>query len=269
MNSRIYTGTVTHVRLRPVRHQFVYPACYYGLDLAELPALGKLAPVFGYNAMALAMVRDSDYLGRSGGSIGEKFKAFLTARGLAAEVARVELMTVARCCLYAYNPVNFYLCYRIDGSLKCAAAEINNTYGETHLYLLDQPVRAGRDYQAAFRAKKEFFVSPFFDLRGDYVFRFARSEEKTRIQVELWREDRLALWARLCGQGAPLTRGSVLRAFVQSPMSAALTIPRIIWQALKLKRKGLKPLLKPTPAAPMTIRTSRRRSLNKRWSEIR
>jgi len=257
MNSRVYTGKVTHVRLGPVRHRFVYPACFYGLDLAELADLGRLAPVFGYNAAALAAIHDGDYLGKKEGSIGEKLTAFLTARGLTSDVARVELMTVARCCHYAYNPVNFYLCYRSDGSLACAAAEINNTYGETHLYLLDEPVRPGGGYQAAFRAKKEFFVSPFYDLRGEYVFRFGRSGDKTKIQVELWCAGRLALWARLCGQGVPLTRGSVLRAIVRAPLTAALTMPRIIWQALSLKRKGLKALLKPAPSSPMTIQVGR------------
>jgi DUF1365 family protein len=117
-------------------------------------------------------------------------------------------------------------------------------------------VPAGKGYQAAFRAKKVFFVSPFFDLRGEYVFRFGRVGEQVGIQVELWREGRLALWARLRGRGAAVTRGNVLRAFAGYPLAAALALPRIVLQALRLKRKGLKPLLKPAPASPLTIRTA-------------
>jgi DUF1365 family protein len=108
-------------------------------------------------------------------------------------------------------------------------------------------VPAGRGYQIAFRAKKVFFASPFFDLRGEYVFRFGRAGEEVGVQVELWRAGRLALWARLRGRGAPVTRGNVLRAFARYPLAAALALPRIVRQALRLKRKGLKPLLKPAP----------------------
>ena len=265
MRSCLFTGRVTHVRLGPVRHRFVYPACFVGLDLAELPALRQLTPLFAYNAAGLLAVHDGDYLGAGKQNVHDKLSSFLSASGFAERVEHVELITVARCLAYAYNPVNFYGCYAGDGRMVCAVAEINNTYGETHLYLLDEPIPAGSGYQAAFRVKKEFFVSPFFDLRGEYVFRFARTEETIRIQVELWREGALALWARLGGRGVPLTRGNVLRALVRFPLDAALTMPRIVRQALCLKRKGLKPLLKPVPTSPRTIRTTTPRRLAVAW----
>jgi cyclopropane-fatty-acyl-phospholipid synthase len=255
MNSCICTGTVTHTRLEPLRHRFAYPACFFCLDLAELPELGRLAPVFGYNSAGLAAIHDTDYFGQGKGSVREKLRAFLEAQGGPAGVQRVELVTVARCLNYACNPVNFYCCYGSDGGLGCAVAEINNTYGETHRYLLDRPAAAGPNGQAAFRTSKAFFVSPFFDLRGEYVFRFARQGMAVRIGVELWRGGRLALSACLSGQGAPLTRGSILRTLARYPLSAALTMPRIVWQALCLRRKGLRPLLKPEPVSPLTTRS--------------
>jgi cyclopropane-fatty-acyl-phospholipid synthase len=253
MNSQVCTGSVTHVRLGPVQHRFGYPACFCVLDLAELPQLGRLYPVFGYNRAGLLAIHDRDYLGAGPGGIGDKLHTLLAVRGLDSGLARAELVTVPRFWHYAYNPVNFYWCYRADGTPACGVAEVHNTYGETHHYVLDEPVLDCRNSWTAFRARKEFFVSPFFDLRGEYVFRFRRAEEEVGVQVELWRDGRLALWARLRGRSAPLTHGNALRAVVRHPLTAALALPRIVRQGLRLRGKGLKPLMKTAPASPRRL----------------
>ena len=46
--------------------------------------------------------------------------------------------------------------------LRCVIAEVHNTYGERHCYLL-HPDEAGRA-----RTEKGFFVSPFNEVDGSY-----------------------------------------------------------------------------------------------------
>ena len=66
------------------------------------------------------------------------------------------------------QPAHRYWCHRPDGALACVVAEVHNTYGERHCYLL-RPDAAGRAETA-----KEFYVSPFLTVAGDYRMRAAR-----------------------------------------------------------------------------------------------
>src|SRR5262249_5754365 len=100
-------------------------------------------------------------------------------------------MTVRLFVSHGYTPGNSSLGDEADDDLTCAVAEINSTYGETHLYVMDQPARTNPRFQAEFCAPKEFFVSPFFDLRGEYLFQFQRTEKETDIRVVLLRQGRV------------------------------------------------------------------------------
>jgi DUF1365 family protein len=58
-------------------------------------------------------------------------------------------------------------------------AEVNNTFGERHCYLLDRTRRYGWGRECA--ADKVFHVSPFCRGRsGRYRFRFMRTERQAR-----------------------------------------------------------------------------------------
>lgn len=253
MSAILYRGRVEHARHAPVRHAFSYPVLFCGLDLARLQELNGLWPVVGHNRPALLAVRDRDHLQPGAAPLLVKLHALLADRPLLPRVARVELFTVPRVLGYGYSPVNFYLCTDHEGGLVCAVAEVNNTYGETHLYVLDGPDAGGE-----LRAAKELFVSPFFDLRGEYRFRFDRpAPDEIDFQVRLLRGEAPALTARLWGRGRPFTRGAALAALLRQPLSGALTMPRIAWQARRLRRLGLVGLLKPRPTSPMTVRPAR------------
>jgi DUF1365 family protein len=73
---------------------------------------------------------------------------------------------------YVFNPVSFWFCHDRGGALRAVLAEVNNTFGERHNYLVahadGRPIRDGE----ALRARKLFHVSPFLAVHGDYRFRF-------------------------------------------------------------------------------------------------
>ena len=56
---------------------------------------------------------------------------------------RVLMLANARVLGYVFNPLTVYWCHRADGALACVVAEVHNTYGERHCYLL-RPDDAGR-----------------------------------------------------------------------------------------------------------------------------
>ena len=151
---------------------------------------------------------------------------------------------------YAFKPVSFWFCERADGSLRAIVAEVNNTFGERHCYLLDAPAW-GRDMTAA----KVFHVSPFCAVAGDYRFRFLRSADGTRnvARIELEDESGALLRTSVSGRLRPATHAALLRAFLRFPIAGLCVIARIHWQALKLWRAGV-PVHPHTPAEASTPR---------------
>lgn len=85
-------------------------------------------------------------------------------------------MTGARFLGHVFNPVSFWFCYQ-DEELVCLVAEVNNTFGERHTYVLDEKLPGPDHFCARFRVPKAFYVSPFNAIEGDYEFRVAHPED--------------------------------------------------------------------------------------------
>ena len=87
---------------------------------------------------------------------------FLGARGIDLGGGRVLMLAHARVLGYVFNPLTVYWCHRADGTLACVMAEVHNTYGQRHAYLLRT------DERGRARVGKEFYVSPFHPVDGSY-----------------------------------------------------------------------------------------------------
>jgi DUF1365 family protein len=146
-------------------------------------------------------------------------------------------VTCARCVHYVFNPVSVFYCLRADGSLRCAIAEVRNTYREKHLYVLDEPLPAPRGVLAHYRVKKDFFVSPFNTLQGEYEFHLSPLDGKLDLRVNLVHEGQPIIVTRVTGTGAPITTGRLARTLLRHPFDAALALPRIWGQAWRLRHR--------------------------------
>ncbi|WP_291317367.1 DUF1365 family protein [Desulfuromonas sp.] len=254
MNSRIYLGEVSHARLSPVRHRFAYPLYFYALDLDELAALDRASPLFGYNRRRPVAVHDRDYLRPGEAPIREKLEAVLKGAGLDAP-GRVLLVTAARYFNYVFNPISFFYCHDAGGELACVLAQVNNTFGEMHLYLLDARGAEIDRGRIVCRADKAFHVSPFFPREGRYEFRLSPPAETIDNAISYYLGGELSLVARIRGEARPLTPGELARTVARHPLCAALTVPRIVWQAARLHWQRRLPVYrKPVPASAMTVR---------------
>lgn len=254
MNSLIYQGEVSHARLAPRPHSFRYPVYFYAFDLDELPELARRIPLFGYNRRRPVAIHDGDYLQPGPAPLRRKLAAVLGQAGIA-EPQRVVLVTAARYFNYVFNPISFFYCYDGAKRLLCVLAQVNNTFGEMHLYLLTEPLPESSGEQLQFQSAKQFHVSPFFDRRGDYRFLLSQPAARLDNQIHYHQTQQLLLIARLQGQARPLTGGNLLRTILNHPLSAALTMPRILWQAARLYwQRRLPVFTKPVPDHAMTIR---------------
>jgi DUF1365 family protein len=92
---------------------------------------------------------------------------------------RVLMLANARVLGHAFNPLTVFWCHRPDGSLACVVAEVHNTYGERHCYLLD-PDEHGRASTG-----KELYVSPFQELGGDYAMRLPEPDDRLALSITL------------------------------------------------------------------------------------
>lgn len=258
MKSKIYTGFVEHTRHLPVYHHFRYPVYMYGIDIDELALIDKKLPLFGHNRLRPTSINDADYLEDRQGSIRQKLLALLP-EAERAQVATVILITSARYFNYVFNPVCFYYCFDRRGEVVRLVAEVSNTYGERHVYL-PRPV-GGETSEKAIRkytADKAFHVSPFNSMAGSYEFFCTLPGQAIDVAVHLIREGEKIFEARFWGSGRELTRASHLKVLLRHPVMPHLTMPRIIYEAMRLYyRKHMAWHDKPSPSDPMTIRHKR------------
>jgi hypothetical protein len=159
-----------------------------------------------------------------------------------------------------FKPVSFWYAHRADGSLAAVLAEVNNTFGERHAYLLDGP---GLGWGREVGVRKVFHVSPFCSVDGRYRFRFLRvpgvpgdvvDAGRTVVRVDLDDAGGPLLSTSVSGQLEPLTRAALWRAGRRMPALTAMVLARIHWQALQLWLKRVPFWRKPQPPAAVVSR---------------
>ncbi len=256
MHSKIYPAVVVHERFHPVRHRLFYKHYIYAFDLAELEALDRRLPLFGYNRPRPVSLYDKDYLDPHPGSIRSKLHKHLAARQVPVDqIDRILMVTSPRFFGHVFNPVTFFFCFNRAERVLAVMAEVNNTYGEKHLYPLVAPTTDGVAFPVRFEADKAFHVSPFNTMAGAYRFRFGDIRRELNVRIDLYRDGIHILQARLKGSGMELTTGNQWKVFRHQPLTPFLTLPRIYRQASLLYFKRRLPFHdKPVPLSPMTVR---------------
>lgn len=249
-HSRIYRGEVVHERQLPRRHAFKYPMTFFGFDLKELNSLSEAVGVFGHNRSRPLQVRDRDFLRGERRPILEQLDAYLPAE---TDGQHTLLISSPRYLGYAFNPVNFHL--RMKGErLLCAVAEVNNTFGDRHVYPLLELEAIGSHTWTA-RCPKDFHVSPFNNMQGDYVFTFRIEPDSIFLGIDLERDGACVMKTWLSGRARPLKNRSILRYACLHPLDTALnSFPRILWQAAVLYyKKRMAVYQRPSPRSDYTL----------------
>jgi len=246
--ARIGFGEVRHRRLAPIEHAFAYPTCFVLLPLRSLRAAAD--PALARNRPALFSFRDADHGDGRDDSLAW-LDGLLASEGITDADGEAWLHCIPRMFGVAFKPVSFWYAHRADGSLAAIVVEVNNTFGERHCYLLaGDELAFGRTLQA----RKVFHVSPFCETRGDYRFRFMRTDlasaagqGRTVVRIELHVDGAPLLLTSVSGRLEPLTRGAVRTALWRLPAMTALIMARIHWHALRLWLKRLAIVPKPAP----------------------
>jgi len=233
----LVAGQVTHRRPGPVRHAFRHRVYQWLIDLDNVP----FQPWY---LRAFARFSSADHLGDPRQPIKRNVENYLALHGIRlGDGGQVLMLANARVLGYVFDPLSVFWCFASDGILVCVVAEVHNTYGERHAYLL-RPDEAGVAVTG-----KDFHVSPFFAVSGTYELRFTLRPDLVATTVTLRREGAVAFSATFRGRPEPATAPALACRLIRQPLMTQRVSALIRVHGIWLWLRGL-----PVRAHPHHIR---------------
>jgi uncharacterized protein len=219
----IYSVDIAHVRAAPMHHEVHARSHLWFVDLDDLP-----------HVPGLARFDSADHFGDPTLSIRQNVETFLAASGIGLHGGRVTMLTNARSLGYVFNPLSLFWCHEPDGSLRCVIAEVHNTYGDTHCYLI-HPDDAGRA-----ETEKQFYVSPFYPVDGFYRMSVPEPGERLTVTITLHRPQDRPFTASVRGVRRAAGLRGALAAAMRNPLTTWAVRAAITRHGIVLYIKGLR-----------------------------
>lgn len=244
----LFRGHVYHSRSETAENSFRYPILNICFPVARQEELKTLLTEkfswFGF--------KPETYLENNSQNL-EKAVADLVLERFGYSCKNAVLQTIPSMFGFVFNPVNFWYFFDSDYKiLEAVLCEVNNTFGERHFYWLFEK---GADLNGQWLiSKKEFHVSPFFDLSGHYKFKFIIKDLRLESHIQYINSDhslRLVTWIK--GELSELSHFSQFNLLLRYGWMTPLVLLRIHYQAAKLYVKKVKFFSKPqTPEKEVT-----------------
>ncbi|OCB08102.1 hypothetical protein A5717_29090 [Mycolicibacterium porcinum] len=225
----LYRTRIIHTRRAPVRHRFSYRGYSWYIDLDRMPHVARwLAPFARFEVV-------DHFTGGPKDSLRQRVDAFLLSHDVDLGGGQVTALLQARVLGYVFNPLSLYWCHDAAGTLRFVVAEVHNTYGQRHAYLLpaDQPARV----------PKRMYVSPFNAVDGDYRVRAPEPDEHLDVTISLHRQGHPAFVATLRGERRPVHTWEIVRLQLIAPLAP-------LAGALAIRIEGIKLWLRRVPVTP-------------------
>lgn len=239
-------GAVMHERHVSASNRFVYRSAFMRLPLSQLPLLNRR--LFRVEHAGVFSFQSRDHGLRDGSCLQSWIRGLLDEHHLA-DVADGEIVlhTMPRMFGFVFNPVSFWYCHDKSGALRAVLAEVNNTFGETHRYLIHhsdrRPIASGEEL----KAHKVFHVSPFFPVSGEYRFRFEFRKGFHAVSIDYYDHGVKQLSTRVGGHAQALEAPALRRWLISLPLMTFGVVARIHWQALRLWLRKVRFHRKPSP----------------------
>jgi DUF1365 family protein len=227
----LYRTRITHLRRAPVHHYFEHRSYSWFVDLDDMPRVRWWLKPFAH------FVAGDHLWGAPEDGLRRRVESFLAGKGVPAPGGRITALMQPRVLGYAYNPLSLYWCHDRNGVLRHVIAEVHNTHGDRHAYLMPPS-----DDRAAMVDKK-FYVSPFNAMDGYYLVRAPQPEDTLDVQISLHRDDQPAFVATLRGTRKPAGILQILALQVVSPVGPLMN-------TVSARVQGITLWLRRVPAAP-------------------
>ncbi len=235
VNKWLFIGKVFHHRFAPREHRLTNRVFFIRFPLSRLAELNT--GIFSVDRWNILSFHRIDHGMRDGSDLLLWAKKQLTKAGLDTQLTEIELQTFPRVLGYVFNPVSFWFCYS-GNSLIATIAEVNNTFGASHSYVIPQ---------GDLLHKKILHVSPFFKIEGEYKFAFANNVNSSSTgnstgnlaSIEYFLDGKKMLVANINGQAQDWTAAALLKVWLTHPLLTFMIVFYIHWHALILYLKGI------------------------------
>ncbi|HEX2214895.1 MAG TPA: DUF1365 family protein, partial [Mycobacterium sp.] len=246
VSAALYRTRITHLRRAPIHHYFEHRSYNWYVDVDALPRLPWwVRPFATFEARDHLWTAPDD-------TLRGRVDAFLTAKRIDLGGGTVTALLHARVLGHVFNPLTLYWCHDASGALHCLIAEVHNTRGDRHAYLL--PPSDERPAMVA----KEFRASPFTGVDGHYLVRAPVPDENLDVTISLHRDQQPAFVATLRGSRMSAGIRQVLALQVTSPLAPLMNLLCIRVQAgvLRLRKvPGVSAASRPRPVAALLAAT--------------
>ena len=240
----LYRTRITHLRRAPVHHYFEHTGYSWYVDIDRLPKLPRwLRPFARFDA------RDHLWAAEAGGpndSLRHRIDAFLAERGIDLNGGRITALMQARVLGYVFNPLTLYWCHDTQGVLRHIVAEVHNTYGGRHGYLLPP-----HDEGPAM-VRKGLYVSPFNDVDGYYLVWAPLPDAELNVRISLHRDNQPAFVATMRGTRRSAGIGELIKLQLVAPLAPLLG-------AIGIRVQGITLWLRRVPVVPRPEFTEKER----------
>jgi cyclopropane-fatty-acyl-phospholipid synthase len=245
VNSGIYAGTVMHARSAVARHRFSHRVAIYALDLDELADLERTSRLFAHDRRALVSLRAADHFGDPARSLRENVTDVLATHGIALAEGRIVIVTNLRTLGYVFNPIACFWCWYPDETLAAMIAEVANTFGERHLYVLPAAEATQQGALRRWEVTKALHVSPFFGMDQRYAIVAAPPDDRLVLAISVFEGTKRVLHTTLTGRRKPFTGRNLVAAQLTTPLMPQRVTALIHLEALRLHNKGIPIVHKP------------------------
>lgn len=216
-------GAVKHRRFRPAKNAFGYGVFTLSIPMRARRDDPTLLSKHGLrdNRFGLFSFFDRDHGLGNQDSISW-METILEENNIQHVDGEIWLQTFPRVLGYVFNPVSFWICTRANGQVQAVLAEVNNTFGERHCYLLHHDSGKAVQSGETLVSKKVFHVSPFCDVRGEYHFRFlfpqdSHSKRNIVCRIELHEDGAPLINTSISGLAQALSKSTLYLAFLRYP----------------------------------------------------
>ncbi len=239
MNSpplRLWSGQTLHKRFVPFERGFRYQLALIDIDIDRLAEAGRMSRLFTVNKPGVFSFHEADHGGdQRTGSLRAWAEDIFATAGVALQAGRVRLVTFPRHFFYKFAPLSLWYGYGAEGDLRGIIYEVRNTFGERHCY-----VAAVEGTRSVHSADKSFYVSPFFDVSGQYRFTLRDPGETLDVVVENMKDGARTHLANIKARKLEATTANLTMLALKNPLSTIGVTFAIHWQALLLWMRGAK-----------------------------
>jgi len=232
--ARLYVGRTTHLRTTPREHRFSYGVFQILVDVDRLDQAFAGLKTMGRGRLSLFSFAERDHGARDGSPLRPWVEASLKQAGLDVPTTRISLLCFPRVLGFVFNPISLFYIYGPHDELKAVLYEVNNTFGQTHAYVVPTEGLEVERHEA----EKLLYVSPFYRVEGGYRFTTTPPEDRLSLTILKQVGGEIDFTATLIARREALTDAALIKLFFAMPLMTFGVVAAIHWEAVRLWFKG-------------------------------